>query len=675
MKKLSIIHRIRFRLILAFLVPVICILFLGFATYEKASTSLVENYKESTKQTVDMLKQYISLVVNSERDQFKTYANDANVKLYFSKNQSAEDAGATKKTIKDKLTSQMALDSKLNSVFMLSDDDYSIYIGNTKLDPNLLTQYKATFQGTIVSSDEYSWMVFGQDAESDAVLGLNTSTYSVRIARVLNRNCIMLININSDIIRQTLETLDPGEGGYVSLITSDGVEYYSNTNIPKSSIGDTSFFQNTLSSDTEQGSMIVAFDGTEYLYLYSKLDSGNAYVVALVPQSRILEEATDIKNISFIFTLIAVIIALLLGTIISSQMSGTINYIIKQLKKVASGNLTVNLVTKRKDEFGLLCNSVNETVANVKDMIIKVSHVGDELNASADYVKSASDTFVDTSKGIQNMIVKIGDDMNRLDSGSENCLSQMDMLSGNINSVSLNAEQISKLAKDTGTVVTNGESSISGLSQSADATKKITNNVIDSIKELNDKTKSIGAIVDVINGIAEQTNLLSLNASIEAARAGESGRGFAVVAEEIRHLADQSQSSAGEISNIIVEITRKTQDVVDTAGEASKAVESQSSAIDNMKLSFSEINEKVTELLDSLSLILDNTNAMNYSRNQTLNAIEEITNVSNETSQNSSIVNESAQKQYIAGEELENAASELRSRAESLVTILGTFEV
>jgi len=674
--KLSLLQSIKFRLILAFLVPVICILVLGFVTYEKASTSLVANYKESTRQTVDTLRQYISLVVNSERDQFKTYANDADVKLYFGKGQSAEDAGATKKTIKDKLTSQMALDSKLNSVFMLSDDDYSIYVGSSKLDANLLTEYKATTQGAIVSSDEYSWMVFGQDPESDALLSLDTSTYSVRIARVLNRNCIMLININSDIISQTLSTLDPGDGGYVALITSDGVEYYSSTdNAPKSPIKDSTFYQNTLTSDEEQGTMSVTFDGADYLYLYSKLDSGDAYIVALVPQSRILEEATGIKNISVIFTLIAAVIALVLGTIISSQMSGTINYIIRQLKKVAAGNLTVTLTPKRQDELGLLCNSVNDTVSNVKDMIIKVSHVGDELNESADYVKNASDTFVDTSKGIQNMIDKIGDGMNRLDTGSENCLSEMDTLSGNINNVSLNAEQISKLAKDTGDVVTNGESSISGLSKSADATKEITNSVIASIKELNEKTKSIGAIVDVINGIAEQTNLLSLNASIEAARAGEAGRGFAVVAEEIRHLADQSQSSAGEIANIIVEITGKTQDVVNTAGEASKVVESQSSAIDNMKSSFSEINNKVTELLDALGLILDNVNAMNQSRNQTLQAIEGITNVSNETSQNSSIVNESAKKQFVAGEELESAANELRSRAESLVEILGTFEV
>jgi methyl-accepting chemotaxis protein len=254
-------------------------------------------------------------------------------------------------------------------------------------------------------------------------------------------------------------------------------------------------------------------------------------------------------------------------------------------------------------------------------------------------------------------------------------MTQMDSLSGKITNVSQNADEIGKLTSSTGNTISSGIESVQGLTASAQSTTEITQNVIVAIQELETKSKSISKIVSAINDIAEQTNLLSLNASIEAARAGEAGKGFAVVAEEIRKLSDQCLGSAGQISTIVNEIVEKTQDVVSIAQQAEEVVSTQAGAVEETTASFRQIDQQVESLLSALATIASNVQEMNSSRSETLEAIEGISAVSAETAACSTSVYSSAGSQMNAIKDLDQAAQDLRERADRMVEILGTFTV
>ncbi|SIS40085.1 globin-coupled sensor protein [Salimicrobium flavidum] len=112
-------------------------------------------------------------------------------------------------------------------------------------------------------------------------------------------------------------------------------------------------------------------------------------------------------------------------------------------------------------------------------------------------------------------------------------------------------------------------------------------------EELKGFADKIGKIVTIVSGIAEQTNLLSLNASIEAARAGEYGAGFSVVANEVRKLAEQTQSSVSEVSQLIESTNGQVHSVSGRVTEIDAMIGDGVEKID-------EINEFMLDIVDAM---------------------------------------------------------------------------
>lgn len=123
------------------------------------------------------------------------------------------------------------------------------------------------------------------------------------------------------------------------------------------------------------------------------------------------------------------------------------------------------------------------------------------------------------------------------------------------------AQSVSKLAAETHQAATQGGISI----QSA----------IASMAQINEESRRVKTILELIDGIAFQTHILSLNASVEAARAGASGRGFAVVASEVRSLAVRCENAAREIRKLMDASSACTEQgtrQVEQAGQTMQAI-------------------------------------------------------------------------------------------------------
>ena len=670
-------RRIRIKLISAFLVPVVFIIALGLVSYQKATTQIVATYEESVEQTMSMMNQYLTLAFDTVQSSYKGYLNESDLQKYFKGlyDSDASMAHSIPATFQDTFISNVTTDALISNIYMFTNDRTSIVTSGSK-EQNLLEAFLATSQGQMIGEDRYQYFLFGNQSELDAKLNTGSEKYGARLVRYFsNAPAIMVIDINRSVIENTLSSLDAGEGSMVGFVTCDGVEYLSSLSaVPEGTafVGKDYVVQ-AMQSEENSGHMYV--ENGKYLFLYSGLDSRGAMICALIPQANIVGQAADIQRLSLILVIAASVVAIFLGSILAKQYGGAIYDIIRKIKKVSDGDLTVEVKTKRKDEFLLLANGISDMLTHMKKLVTGLKEVNGEISDAAEGMAAASEHFLLSSQNIQSEISTMKHGMVRMDGESADCLKQMDSLSGIIGEVADNSDQISQHAKSTESVIETGMDSVAQLKESTGSTIQITSNIIDTIEKLAEKSKSIGNITAAINEIAEQTNLLSLNASIEAARAGEAGKGFAVVAQEIKKLADESIHSSAQIVQIVEEIEANTREAAVVAKQAEEVVESQNQAVALTTESFHQIGQQVSELLKSLNLINANVANMEEERAVTLSSITEISNVSAETAAGSANVYTVAEQQLNSIKELDRAAENLEKRAQELSALLEGFRV
>ncbi len=671
-------RRIRFKLIAAFLIPILFIIILGLVSYQKASGQIVASYETSVDQTMGMMNQYLSLAFDTVQTKYKEYLNDDVLKQFYKGLLNSDKTKHSYVPIEYRDTFGKAVtgDALISNIYFLSDTQASITTSQTTAE-KLYSAYLETPQGQMVYEDQYKYFLFGNQCAIDDQLKANEGRqYGARLVRYFNNvQAIMIVDINKNVIEDTLSSLDAGEGSMVGFVTCDGTEYLSalSSQPEGNAFVGKPYVEEAFSGEETSGFSYV--ENNRYLFLYSKLESRNALICALIPRETIIGQTVDIQRVSVILVLLASIVAILLGSMLARQYGGAIYDMLHKLKKVSEGDLTVEVKTRRKDEFKLLAEGVTDMTTHMKKLVTGLKDVNGELTSAVEGMSAASDSFLKSSRDIQMEISEMKQGIGKMDDESEDCLKQMDTLSGRIGEVANHSSQIDVLAKGAEQVIDTGMDSVTQLKDSTGSTITITSNIIDSIESLAEKSKSIGTIIEAINEIAEQTNLLSLNASIEAARAGAAGKGFAVVAQEIKKLADESIRSSAEISRIVEEIETRTGEAAGVARQAETIVDEQQRAVSLTIDSFDRIGKTVSELLEALGLINDSVVNMEEDRNATLSAISAISAVSAQTAAGSENVFDTAKQQLISVEELDKAAEILEKRSKELSGLLEVFRV
>jgi methyl-accepting chemotaxis protein len=198
---------------------------------------------------------------------------------------------------------------------------------------------------------------------------------------------------------------------------------------------------------------------------------------------------------------------------------------------------------------------------------------------------------------------------------------------------------------------------------------------VTKVKLLDENSKKVSTLGQVINAIAEQTNLLALNAAIEAARAGEAGRGFAVVADEIRKLAEQVGKSVNEITDIVTGIQKDSKSMTASLVAGYENVEESTKQIRITGEGFEKIHNEVLSMVDRIQDVSASLDEISSNSNKISLAGEQIAAISQENSAGIEQTVASIQQQNGSMEMIANNTHLLAKSANDLKSIVDQFRL
>jgi methyl-accepting chemotaxis protein len=381
----------------------------------------------------------------------------------------------------------------------------------------------------------------------------------------------------------------------------------------------------------------------------------------------------QIKWSSIILMILSVLIAAILGSLMTYSTLTPIRRLLQAFKNVESGDLSQKTVIQRKDELGQLADgfekmrqSVSSIVSQTKQMVGLLSNVSNDIRGNAHTTGGSSQEIFN---GLRDA-AEISDQQAKRVSDDAIVIKEMSI---GLKQVATNIDDVSSLSSDMESASNKGQVVVKDALDKMHSIQEQSHQTTSIVSELGEHSKEIDNVITTIKNIAEETNLLALNASIEAARAGEAGRGFSVVASEVRKLSENSKQAAEQVSTVVKRIQESTRGLQHSSQAWMQEMNEGHAKVNDVSAAFKQIYEWIQNMNDRVQDITAGIEEMAAGSEQIDSSMKRIEEYSESVTQVNQKYSEKSGSQVEMMDKVNTSVEELQKISDDLHMLVNRF--